>query len=47
MGIVPENPVSRLYRDLAGRCNQIVANASHRVVLLISGQSIEIRAKRA
>jgi adenosylcobinamide kinase / adenosylcobinamide-phosphate guanylyltransferase len=43
MGIVPENPVSRLYRDLVGRCNQVVAGASHRVVLLISGQAIEIK----
>jgi adenosylcobinamide kinase/adenosylcobinamide-phosphate guanylyltransferase len=43
MGIVPENASARLYRDLVGRCNQIVANACHRVVLLVSGQPIEIK----
>jgi len=43
MGIVPENPLSRLYRDLVGRCNQIMAAGSHRVVLLISGQPIELK----
>jgi adenosylcobinamide kinase/adenosylcobinamide-phosphate guanylyltransferase len=43
MGIVPENPASRLYRDLVGRCNQIIAGGSHRVVLLVSGQPLEIK----
>jgi adenosylcobinamide kinase/adenosylcobinamide-phosphate guanylyltransferase len=43
MGIVPENAIARLYRDLVGRCNQIIANACHRVVLLVSGQPIEVK----
>jgi adenosylcobinamide kinase / adenosylcobinamide-phosphate guanylyltransferase len=43
MGIVPDNPLSRLYRDLVGRCNQIIAGASNRVVLLISGQPLELK----
>jgi adenosylcobinamide kinase / adenosylcobinamide-phosphate guanylyltransferase len=43
MGIIPENASARLYRDLVGRCNQIVAAACHRVILLISGQPIEIK----
>jgi adenosylcobinamide kinase / adenosylcobinamide-phosphate guanylyltransferase len=43
MGLIPENALSRLYRDLVGRCNQIIAEASIRVVLLVSGQPIEIK----
>jgi adenosylcobinamide kinase / adenosylcobinamide-phosphate guanylyltransferase len=43
MGIVPENALARLYRDLVGRCNQIIANACYRVVLMVSGQPIEIK----
>lgn len=43
MGIVPENASARLYRDLVGRCNQIIANACHQVVLLVSGQAIKIK----
>jgi adenosylcobinamide kinase/adenosylcobinamide-phosphate guanylyltransferase len=43
MGLVPENAISRLYRDLVGRCNQIIAEKSLRVVLLVSGQPIEIK----
>ncbi len=36
-GVVPENPVARHYRDIAGRCNQILAAESDAVVLLVSG----------
>ena len=43
MGIVPENAQARLYRDLAGRCNQVMAEACTRVVLMISGQPLEIK----
>jgi adenosylcobinamide kinase / adenosylcobinamide-phosphate guanylyltransferase len=43
MGLIPENALSRLYRDLVGRCNQIIAESSLRVVLLVSGQPIEIK----
>ena len=43
MGLVPENPVGRLYRDLVGRYNQIMAEASHRVIFLVSGQPLELK----
>jgi len=43
MGIIPEHPLSRLYRDLVGRCNQTMAAASHRVILLVAGQPMELK----
>ena len=43
MGIVPENTQARLYRDLAGRCNQVFAEACDSVVLMVSGLPLEIK----
>jgi len=37
LGIIPDNPISRLYRDVAGRCNQIVAGCADTVIFMISG----------
>jgi len=36
-GIVPENPMARLYRDLVGRCNRAVAAGADEVILVASG----------
>ncbi len=36
-GIVPENDVSRHYRDLVGRCNQIMASGADEVTLVACG----------
>ncbi len=46
MGIVPENPLARLFRDLAGRCNREMAQACDRVVFLVSGQPLELKRKK-
>jgi adenosylcobinamide kinase / adenosylcobinamide-phosphate guanylyltransferase len=46
MGIVPENPVSRLFRDLAGRCNQIMASHADVVILMISGIPLYIKGEK-
>jgi len=43
MGIVPENPVSRHFRDLAGRVNQVIAAAADEVVLVVCGQPLCIK----
>ena len=37
MGIVPDNPLSRRFRDIAGRCNQIVAAFADEAVFMVSG----------
>jgi adenosylcobinamide kinase/adenosylcobinamide-phosphate guanylyltransferase len=37
MGIVPENALARLYRDIAGRANQLLAAAADEVHVVISG----------
>jgi adenosylcobinamide kinase / adenosylcobinamide-phosphate guanylyltransferase len=43
MGIVPENPLARLYRDCVGTCNQIMAAAAHRVTLLTCGIPLTLK----
>ncbi|NPU85151.1 MAG: bifunctional adenosylcobinamide kinase/adenosylcobinamide-phosphate guanylyltransferase [Syntrophaceae bacterium] len=43
MGIVPDNALSRRFRDLAGRCNQVVARGADRVVLMVSGIAAMIK----
>lgn len=43
MGIIPETPICRLYRDLAGRCNQVIATGSDSVVLMVAGQPLQIK----
>jgi adenosylcobinamide kinase/adenosylcobinamide-phosphate guanylyltransferase len=45
-GIVPENELSRRYRDLVGRCNHIVADAADRVVLVCCGLPLTLKEKR-
>lgn len=45
MGIVPDNPTSRLYRDLIGRCSQSVGMAADRVYLVSCGIPIQIKGK--
>lgn len=43
MGIVPESPASRVYRDIAGRCNQIIAARADIVIFMISGLPLKIK----
>jgi len=42
-GIVPENPLSRAYRDLAGRSNQILADSADQLYLVVAGFPMEIK----
>lgn len=43
MGIVPENRLSRIYRDIAGRINQFIASNCDSVYLTVSGIPIKIK----
>jgi len=42
-GIVPENPLARKFRDLAGHMNQFMADTADRVVLTVAGQALQIK----
>lgn len=43
MGIVPDNALSREFRDIAGRVNQIVAEESDAVFAMFSGIPLKIK----
>ncbi|OPZ85371.1 MAG: Bifunctional adenosylcobalamin biosynthesis protein CobU [Firmicutes bacterium ADurb.Bin419] len=43
MGIVPENRLTRVFRDIAGRMNQILAGAADEVYLCVSGIPVKIK----
>ncbi len=42
-GIVPDNPMARRFRDLAGFVNQQVARAADRVVLTVAGIPLSLK----
>jgi adenosylcobinamide kinase / adenosylcobinamide-phosphate guanylyltransferase len=42
-GIVPENPMARRFRDLAGWCNQRMADACHSVIWMVAGIAVPIK----
>jgi adenosylcobinamide kinase/adenosylcobinamide-phosphate guanylyltransferase len=43
MGIVPADPLSRRFRDLAGRLNQRVAARADRVLFMVSGLPLVVK----
>ncbi|MDD5531779.1 MAG: bifunctional adenosylcobinamide kinase/adenosylcobinamide-phosphate guanylyltransferase, partial [Syntrophales bacterium] len=43
MGIVPDNPAARAFRDLAGRCNQVFAEEADLAFLIVSGIPLELK----
>lgn len=43
MGIVPDNLLSRVFRDIAGRVNQYIAKKADYVYLLVSGIPVTIK----
>jgi adenosyl cobinamide kinase/adenosyl cobinamide phosphate guanylyltransferase len=43
LGIVPDNPLARRYRDALGVVNRLMAEAADRVVLLVAGIPVHIK----
>ncbi len=46
MGIVPENPLARRFRDAAGKINQIIASISDEVYYMVAGIPVKIKGAR-
>ena len=44
LGVVPEYPIARLYRDELGRANRRLAEAASEVYLLVAGIPLELKA---
>ena len=42
LGIVPDSPLARTYRDLLGRVNSIWAQAADHVYLLVAGRALAV-----
>lgn len=42
-GIVPDNPMAREYRDVAGWVNQRVARAADKVFFCVAGQAVDVK----
>jgi len=45
MGVVPANAVARRFRDLVGRCNQVVAAGADEVILMTSGIPLHLKGR--
>jgi len=43
LGVVPANRTARMYRDLLGRANAVLAREAGQVFLLVSGLPIEVK----
>jgi len=46
-GLVPTNKVGRLYRDLLGKANQMLAECADEVYLMVSGLPVKIKPSRS
>ncbi|MBP9021316.1 MAG: bifunctional adenosylcobinamide kinase/adenosylcobinamide-phosphate guanylyltransferase, partial [Syntrophobacterales bacterium] len=46
MGVVPGDALSRRFRDVAGRCNQVMAEGADAVVFLVSGLPLLLKGER-
>jgi adenosylcobinamide kinase/adenosylcobinamide-phosphate guanylyltransferase len=44
LGLVPDNPLGRLYRDLLGRANQSLAARAEAVYFMVAGLPVDVKA---
>jgi adenosylcobinamide kinase/adenosylcobinamide-phosphate guanylyltransferase len=44
LGLVPDNPLGRLYRDLLGRANQVLAARAEAVYFMVAGLPVDVKA---
>jgi len=44
LGLVPDNPLGRLYRDLLGRANQALAARAEAVYFMVAGLPVDVKA---
>ncbi len=47
LGLVPETPLGRSFRDEAGRLNQCVAQIADRAILIVSGLEVALKTNAA
>lgn len=47
LGLVPDNPLGRIFRDLLGRVNQQFAEAADEVYLLVAGLPLRLKPRDA
>ena len=47
LGLVPDNALGRLYRDLLGRANQLLASRADKVYWMVAGLPLEVKALAA
>ena len=43
MGIVPETPLARVFRDVSGRCGQLAAQEADKVYLTVCGIPMQVK----
>jgi len=44
LGLVPDNPLGRLYRDLLGKANQALAAQAEAVYFMVAGLPVDVKA---
>jgi nicotinate-nucleotide--dimethylbenzimidazole phosphoribosyltransferase len=42
-GVVPEHPLGRRFREVAGRCNQLAASLAHEAEWVVCGQPVKVK----